>query len=174
MTDGERTEVPLSGDERAMLNAFLDAQRDTLAWKVSGLSPEQLKKAAVPPSPLTLLGLLRHLTEVEYFWMEAILLGEGSHLGMYSGVANPADGDRAWTDLDSHPMDEVMRHWKEACEASRRNAACLPDLDAPAAHLWDGEPVSLRWITVHMIREYARHIGHADFLRERIDGATGE
>jgi Protein of unknown function (DUF664) len=174
MADAERTEVPLNGDERVMLNAFLDAQRDTLAWKCSGLTPEQLKDAASPPSPLTLLGLLRHLTEVEYFWMEGVLLGEGSHLGMYSGHANPVEGDRAWTDLESPPVDEVMQNWKEACDASRRNAAALPDLDAPAARLWDNEPVTLRWITVHMIREYARHTGHADFLRERIDGATGE
>ena len=174
MTDGERTEVPLSGDERAMLNAFLDAQRDTLEWKCSGLTPEQLKEAAAPPSFLTLLGLLRHLTEVEYFWLEGILLGKGEHLGLYSGEANPAEGERAWTDLDSHTADVVMQNWKEACEASRRNAASLPDLHAAAAYPWDDEPVTLRWITVHMIREYARHTGHADLLRERIDGATGE
>ena len=174
MADEERTEVPLNGDERVMLNAFLDAQRDTLERKCAGLTPEQLKDAASPPSPLTLLGLLRHLTEVEYFWMEGILLGEGSHLGLYSGQANPADGDRTWTDLESNAVDDVMQNWKDACEASRRNAASLPDLDAAAAHLWDNEPVTLRWITVHMIREYARHTGHADFLRERIDGATGE
>ncbi len=174
MSDGERTGVPLSGDERAMLNAFLDAQRDTLAWKCSGLSPEQLKEAASPPSSLTLLGLLRHLTEVEYFWLEGILLARGDHLGLYSGQANPADGYRAWTDLDSDSVDDVMRNWETACEASRRNAASLPDLDTPAAQPWDGEPVTLRWITVHMIREYARHTGHADLLRERIDGATGE
>jgi uncharacterized damage-inducible protein DinB len=174
MADGERTEVPLSGDERTMLSAFLDAQRDTLAWKCSGLTPEQLKEAASPPSPLTLLGLLRHLTEVEYFWLEYILLDNADHLGVYSGQENPVDGDRAWTDLDSDPADEVLRKWTEARETSRRNAASLPDLDTPAARLWDNEPVSLRWITVHMVREYARHTGHADFLRERIDGATGE
>lgn len=174
MTDGGRTEVPLNGDEHAMLNAFLDAQRETLEWKCSGLTPEQLKDAAAPPSSLTLLGLLRHLTEVEYFWLEGILLGKGSHLGLYSGQANPVEGDRAWTDLESHPVDDVMRNWKTACEASRRNADSLPDLDAPAARPWDGEPVTLRWITVHMIREYARHTGHADLLRERMDGATGE
>jgi uncharacterized damage-inducible protein DinB len=138
------------------------------------LTPEQLKKAASPPSSLTLLGLLRHMTEVEYFWLEYILLDQASHLGMYSGQSNPVDGDRAWTDLDSHPADQVLQAWYEACEASRRNASSLPDLGSPAAHLWDDEPVNLRWITVHMIREYARHTGHADFLREQIDGATGE
>ncbi len=174
MAPVERTEPPLSGDERVMLGGFLDAQRSTLEWKCSGLTPEQLKEAASPPSLLTLLGLLRHMTEVEYFWLEYILLGKAGHLGMYSGQENPADGERAWTDLDSHPTDEVLRKWKEACETSRRNAASLPDLGSPAAQLWDDEPVNLRWITVHMIREYSRHDGHADLLRERIDGATGE
>src|SRR5450759_320455 len=98
-----------------MLGVFLDAQRSTLEWKCSGLTPEQLKEAASPPSLLTLLGLLRHMTEVEYFWLEYILLGRAGHLGMYSGQENPADGERAWTDLDSHPRDEVLRKWKEAC-----------------------------------------------------------
>src|SRR5579875_3747935 len=126
MTDGGRTAVPLNGDERVMLNAFLDAQRDTLEWKCSGLTPEQLKEAASPPSPLTLLGLLRHLTEVEYFWLEGILLSKGDHLGIYSGQANPAEGDGAWTDLESQAADEVLQNWRDACEASRRNAASLP------------------------------------------------
>jgi Protein of unknown function (DUF664) len=174
VTNGERTEVPLSGDERRMLNAFLDWQRDTLEWKCSGLTPEQLQEAALPPSRLTLLGLLRHLTEVEYFWLEYVLMGRADHLGTYSGEENPADGTRAWTDLDSHPADEVRRKWTEACEASRRNAASVSDLDTAAVLPWDDEPVNLRWITVHMTREYARHTGHADLLRERIDGATGE
>lgn len=174
MADGERTDVPLSGDERTMLNAFLDAQRDTLEWKCCDLTFHQLQEAASPPSRMTLLGLLRHLTEVEYFWLECILLNGTSHVGLYSGEANPADGVRAWTDLDSHSADQVLQNWKEACDASRRNAASLPDLDTPAALRWDDEPVTLRWITIHMIREYARHTGHADFLRERIDGATGE
>src|SRR5947209_20018733 len=112
-----------------MLNAFLDWQRDTLEWKCSGLTPEQMVEAASPPSPLTLLGLLRHLTEVEYFWLEYILLDKSENLGLYSGAANPVDGDRAWTDLDSHPADQVLQQWKDACEISRRNAASLPDLD---------------------------------------------
>jgi Protein of unknown function (DUF664) len=174
MADGGRTEVPLSGDDRTMLNAFLDAQRDTLEWKCSGLTAEKLKEAALPPSRLTLLGLLRHLTEVEYFWLEGILLRKGSNLGLYSGEANPAEGDRAWTDLDSNSAEDVLQRWREACQASRRNASSLPDLDTAAALPWDDEPVTLRWITVHIIREYARHTGHADLLRERIDGATGE
>ncbi|HLJ67313.1 MAG TPA: DUF664 domain-containing protein [Chloroflexota bacterium] len=174
MSDPVRTDVPLNGDERVMLNAFLDSQRDTLQWKCSALTPAQLMEAATPPSRLTLLGLLRHLTEVEYFWLELILTGNAAHRGLYSGETNPADGDRAWTDLNSQPADQVMQNWKDACETSRCNAGSLPDLDTPAAYPWDGQPVTLRWITVHMIREYSRHIGHAHLLRERIDGATGE
>lgn len=157
-----------------MLNAFLDAQRDTLECKCSGLAPDQMREVASPPSLLTLLGLLRHMTEVEYFWLEYILLDKPNNLGMYSGEGNPVDGIRAWTELESRSTEEVMQDWKAACEAARRNAASLPDLDATAAVLWDDEPVNLRYITIHMIREYARHIGHADLLRERIDGATGE
>jgi hypothetical protein len=157
-----------------MLNAFLDWQRDTIEWKCSGLTPDQMKQVASPPSSMTLLGVVRHLTEVEYFWFEGILLSEGGHLGRYSGQPNPAEGSRAWTDLDSHPAEDVLVAWRHACDTSRRNAASLPSLDTPAARDWDGEPVTLRWITVHMIREYARHTGHADFLRESIDGATGE
>lgn len=173
MDDVRKIEVPLSG-ERPMLEGFLDAQRETLEWKCMGLTAEQMKEAAVPPSPLTLLGLLRHLTEVEYFWFENMLMGKADHPGTYSGAKNPVDGEKAWTHLDSHPVEEVLKNWKEACATSRRNAASLPDLDSPAVLSWDGEPVTLRWITVHMTREYARHTGHADLLRERIDGATGE
>ncbi len=174
MVDGQRTEVPLNGDERTMLNAFLDWQRDTLEWKCSGLTPEQMTEATIPPSRLTLLGLLRHLTEVEYFWFDYVLMGHPGSLGMYSVEKNPAAGDEAWTALDSHRSVEVVERWREATETSRRNAASLPNLDSPAALPWDDEPVNLRWITVHMTREYARHTGHADLLRERIDGATGE
>ena len=174
MTTMRTTEVPLNGSERAMLDAFLDSQRETLEWKCSDLTPEQLRRQALSPSALSLLGLLRHLTEVEYFWFEYILTGEHDHLGMYSGVPNPAEGLRAWTALDSHSADEVLDGWKQACDASRRHSADLPSLDAPAAVPWDGQPVALRWITVHMTREYARHVGHADLIREHIDGLTGE
>lgn len=171
MSEFKRTFPPLSGSERDMLNAFLEYQRDTLEWKCSGLSPDQLKEAASPPSPLTLLGLLRHMTKVEYHWFESVLLDRRDHAGMYSSEGSP-EGD--WTELDSHSPEVVLQRWKQACEASRGNAASVTNLDATAARFWDDEPVMLRWITIHMIEEYARHIGHADFLRERIDGEIGE
>lgn len=171
MNSSERTFPPLRGAERDMLNGFLQYQRDTLEWKCSALSAEQLKEAASSPSPLTLLGLLRHMTRVEYHWFENVLLDRRDHAGIYRFEENP-DGD--WTALNSHSPEEVFRSWKEACELSRRAVASVPDLDSTAARPWDQQPVMLRWIMVHMIEEYARHIGHADFLRERIDGQTGE
>lgn len=153
-----------------MLNGFLDYQRDTLEWKCSGLSPEQMKDAASPPSPLTLLGLLRHMTVVEYHWFEFVLLGSREHQGMYT--SHSSEGD--WTELDSHSVKEVFEGWEQSSAASRAAVASIPTLETTASELWDDQPVMLRWIMVHMIEEYSRHIGHADFLRERIDGETGE
>lgn len=171
MRDSERRFPPLSASDREMLNGFLDYQRDTLEWKCSGLSADQLKEAASSPSPMTLLGLLRHMTVVEYHWFENVLLDRRDHAGMYiSGESPEAD----WSDLQSVSAEEVLRRWREACQASRENAASIASLDDAAAREWDNEPVTLRWITTHMIEEYARHNGHADLLRERIDGETGE
>ncbi|HZT97623.1 MAG TPA: DinB family protein [Chloroflexota bacterium] len=171
MKDSERRFPPLSGSERDVLNGFLDYQRDTLEWKCSGLTEAQMKEPlASHHSPLTLLGLLRHMTEVEYFWFENVLLDRNDHFRMYS--KEDPEGD--FKDLGSCSAEEVMRRWKEACDTARRNAATLPEFDSTAARNWDDQPVMLRWIVAHMIEEYARHNGHADLLRERIDGETGE
>ncbi|SRR5579884_116425 len=172
MRASERRFPPLSGSERDVLNGFLDYQRDTLEWKCSGLTGDQLKERVVPPSPMTLLGLLRHMTEVEYFWFEDILLNRQDHFRLYSPLPDKPDGD--WQDLDSHTPEEVLSSWKEACAVARQNAAAMEGLDSPAAREWDGQPVMLRWILAHMIEEYARHNGHADLFREGIDGETGE
>jgi uncharacterized damage-inducible protein DinB len=167
-SDFERIDVPARGSERELLGAFLDFHRQTLEWKCAGLTPEQLKAAVSSPSPLTLLGLLRHLTEAEQYWFDVVLLG-GSGPGVY-------EGEDPWVDLDRHSVEEVTRRWQQTCETSRQNAASVASLDDLAARhrFWDGETVTLRWIMIHMIEEYARHNGHADFLRERIDGETGE
>ncbi len=164
----ERTEVPPRSGEREMLGAFLDFHRDTMEWKCSGLTSAQLKDPASPPSPLTLLGLLRHLAEAEHYWFDTLLVG-GSKPAVYEG-ASP------WDELDAYTVDEVIRRWKQTCETSRRNVASVPSCDQAAAlgRFWDGELVNLRWILIHMIEEYARHNGHADLLRERIDGARGD
>jgi uncharacterized damage-inducible protein DinB len=167
-TDINRIDPPPRGNERELLEAFLDFHRQTLEWKCSGLTPEQLKAAASPPSPLTLLGLLRHCAEVEHYWFDFILLGSPDPV-VY-------EGEDLWSDLDRHSVEEVVHRWEQACQTSRQNVSSLPSLDHPAGRPrhWDGETVTLRWIMIHAIEEYARHNGHADFLRERIDGATGE
>ena len=164
----QRIDPPPRGSERELLEAFLESHRQTLEWKCAGLTPDQLKDTASPPSPLTLLGLLRHLAEVEHYWFATVLLG-GPESDIY-------EGEDEWGDLDRHSVEEIVGRWKQTCETSRRNVASIPSLDHPAsrARSWDGETVSLRWIMIHMIEEYARHNGHADFLRERIDGQTGE
>jgi hypothetical protein len=113
------------------------------------------------------------MTQVEYFWFSWILKGQDVDVALYISSAN-RDGD--WTELDSHSVEDVFSRWKQAIQVSRENAASIPGLDAPAARVNppDPEPVPLRWIMIHMIEEYARHNGHADLLRERIDGETGE
>ena len=150
------------------MDTFLESHRQTLEWKCSGLTPEQLKSAVCPPSPLTLLGLLRHMTEVEDYWFHTVLLGAPDR-AIY-------EGEDCWRVLNRHSVEEVLGRWKEACEASRRNAASVASLDhlSGQPRSWDGETVTLRWILIHMIEEYARHNGHADFLRERIDGRVGQ
>ena len=168
----ERTEVKPLGGEREMIEAFLDHHRDTLEWKCSGLTEEQLKRRACEPSNLTLLGILRHMAEVEYYWCEHILLGNDDNLDFFCSAEDP-DGD--FNDLNSHPAELVLRRWQDACETSRAHVQTIDNLNLVAvkAPTWDPNPVSLRYILIHLIEEYARHNGHADLLRERIDGETG-
>jgi uncharacterized damage-inducible protein DinB len=175
MRPEQRRFPSLTGTDRDIINGFLEYQRDTLEWKCSGLSDDQLKTRAVSPSPLTLLGLLRHMTVVEYHWFEFILTGSREHQQLYiTGADRAAGREPDWNDLDSVSVEDVVKRWHEACDIARSNVAAMETLDTPAFHEWDDAPVALRWILVHMIEEYARHIGHADFLREKIDGETGE
>jgi|SRR5581483_5250768 len=172
VSQSERSPVNPLGSEREILTGYLDRHRDTLEWKCSGLSHEQLSERACAPSELTLLGLLRHMAEVEYYWFESVLLGKDDNLGVFGSEEDP-DGD--FTDLGSHSPEFVLSHWKQACEAARQAAGSVADLDqvAEKPRSWDGARVSLRYILAHMVEEYARHNGHADLLRERIDGQTG-
>ena len=168
MSEDQRTETPTVGDERAMLTAFLDFHRDTLAWKCSGLTDEQLALRSTEPSSMSLLGLLRHLTEVERGWFVATIAGEEVTPTYYS--ADKYDGE--FDDLDTHSVAEVFETWQAACARSREIAAAR-SLDFEGSRR--DEKFSLRWVLIHMIEEYARHNGHADLLRERIDGgAIGE
>ncbi len=169
MTEPTRIDPPLVAGEREMLDSWLDYQRATLALKCAGLSDEQLRERSVPPSSLSLLGLVRHMTEVERGWFRRTLEGEDAPAVYYS-EENP-DGD--FDDLDSPEPAEVFATWRGECDLAREAAARADSLDVTAGER-DGSPFSLRWILVHMIEEYARHNGHADLIRERIDGATGD
>jgi uncharacterized damage-inducible protein DinB len=164
-----RPEFSMTGDEAEILWSMLDYYRSTLLWKCQGLSEDQLRRRSVPPSELSLLDLLRHLAGAERHWFQRVLLGRDLE-PLYSVTA---DGE---TDpQDPTPAGEVVRRFLRACDESRSisSARSLDDV-VPAARTGYGRPASLRFIAVHMIEEYARHCGHADLLRETIDGEVGD
>jgi uncharacterized damage-inducible protein DinB len=163
----ERRDPPSTGDERALLEAFLEFHRATLARKCDGLDAAQLRRRSVPPSSLSLLGLVRHMAEVERSWFRRTLAGEDAPPRYYS--EDDPDGD--FDNLDDADPAEAFAAWRSECEHARRLAAAA-SLEQTGRRR--GEAYSLRWILLHMIEEYARHNGHADLLRERIDGAVGE
>jgi uncharacterized damage-inducible protein DinB len=164
----DRFEPPQVGDERATLEGFLDFHRDTLLWKCAGLGDEQLRERSVPPSQLSLHGLVRHLAAVERSWFRQRFAGQDVPDLFYT-EDNP-DGDF----LDTAGADAAadVATFRAEVEAVKRTVRDR-SLDETFTDQ-RGRTFSLRWIYVHMIEEYARHNGHADLLRERIDGATGE
>ncbi|MEH0401653.1 DinB family protein [[Kitasatospora] papulosa] len=170
MTTDERSAPALDAAERTMLEGWLDYHRVTLAMKCAGLTDAQLREASVPPSEFTLLGLVRHLAENERGWFREVLAGE--ELPPIYGTEEDPDGEFHVTEEDT--WEEARTTWEAEIEAARANAAKL-GLDGLSAGVGKaGKPFTLRWIYTHMIEEYARHNGHADLVRERIDGATGE
>jgi uncharacterized damage-inducible protein DinB len=166
--DDDRPKPPLVADEREMLRAFLEFHRATLAMKCAGLSDEDLRRRSMPPSTLSLLGLVRHMAEVERTWFRKIVNGEDIPLvwspdGDYQVAYDPTDGTRA----------QAFAAWEAEVAHARRIERAAESLDVTAHNpRWD-EDVSLRLVMMHMMHEYARHNGHADFLREGIDGVTG-
>ncbi len=168
MIDGQRHQPVLAGDERATLTSILQWQRDTLMMKCAGLTEEQLRTKAVPPSGLSLLGLVRHLAEVERGWFRNVLAGEDVR-GYF-----PQNEAGEWTEFHVEDADvaDSFRIWAQTCERSRAIVDAAESLDVTGE--FGDQPYSLHYILTHMIEEYARHNGHADLLREVIDGATGE
>jgi uncharacterized damage-inducible protein DinB len=160
--------MPRVADERTMLEAWLDWHRQTLLMKCAGLSAEQLKRRSTAPSTLTLHGLVRHMAEVERDWFRICFAGQDLH-ALYSTAAWPnADFD----DLaDADPAADFATFAEEIRLA--RAATGGRSLDDTFVHPQRHIEINLRWVYVHMIEEYARHNGHADLLRERIDGVTG-
>jgi hypothetical protein len=153
-------------DERSALQAWLDFHRGTLLWKCAGLTHEQLSIRSVEPSTLSLLGLVRHMAEVEAWWFRTNLTGVAAH-GFFG-----EDGDEDFDNLDQVPAEEVFARFRSECELADAAAADLPLETTFSTRR--GNELDLRWIYLHMIEEYARHNGHADLLRERIDGVTGD
>ncbi len=170
----ERPEPPPQPDERTALESFLDYFRATLRWKAEGLTDEQARTASVEPSIMSIAGLLRHMAEVERHWFQMYLRGDAEdrlfwHIGPDADMEVPDDGT----------LDQCLALYDREVATSREIAAgyalddlsALNDLDRGLGFDW--QP-NLRWIMVHMIEEYARHCGHADLVRERIDGAVGD
>lgn len=153
-----------------MLDQWLDYHRATLRRKCTGLDDEQLRTASCPPSSLTLLGLVRHLTDVERGWFLRGVAGRSANQipPLYYSNEDP-EGD--FENLDSASTQSVLDAY-EAAIADVRAAVAGAELDQTFDD--GGTPRSVRWVYLHMIEEYARHNGHADLIRERIDGATGE
>jgi uncharacterized damage-inducible protein DinB len=165
----ERVIPPPQAAEREMLAAWLDLQRSTLAMKCDGLSDEQLREQAMPPSRLSLLGLVRHMAEVERNWFRPLLAGEPM-AGIWA-PDGPLDPEPAFDEAATADVAQAFATWRSECERAGELIEAADSLDVTG--LRDGMRFSLRWVMVHMIEEYARHNGHADLLRERIDGTTG-
>ncbi len=170
MTTPERTEPATLGAEREMLDGWLDYHRATLEMKCADLNDEQLRLASAAPSEMSLLGLVRHMAEVERSWFRNILAGEGVD-SLY--CEDDRDGDFHVTEQDTYA--EAYAAWQAEIVRARELAAAhgLDDVGKSPSR-GSGDTFNLRWIITHMIEEYARHNGHADLLRERIDGATGD
>jgi len=158
------------GDERATLLEFLRCQRLTLQVKCEGLDAEQLARRAVEPSTMSLLGLVRHMADVERGWFRRRFAGQDVPK-RYQSDDEP-DGDFDGAEADEAVVREAWTAWHEEV-AFAEGFARDTDLDF-VGHDWAGSPISLRELLVHMIEEYARHNGHADLLRECIDGRMGQ
>ena len=166
--DIDRPSPPTITDERGSLDAWLEFHRATLLMKCAGLEPEQLAIRSCPPSSLSLLGLVRHMTEVEPWFHDF----DGRPTGEWYSTDDDPDG--AFDSVDPAHADADLAAYDASVERARA-AVAGRDLDEISPEPGDeGQPVSLRWIYQHMVEEYARHNGHADLLRERIDGATGD
>ncbi len=160
-----RPETPPSAEPIAMLSAFLDFQRATLLWKVSGLTDEELRRPMVP-SGTNLLALVKHSAAVETSWFQITFAG----LNVRNAWSKD-DPDGDWRIEPADTTDGIIASYVDACEKSRAivKTAAWDDIAKR-----EDRPVSLGWILCHMLEEVSRHVGHADILREQIDGATGE
>jgi uncharacterized damage-inducible protein DinB len=158
-------------DERTTLIEYLRAYRVTLEMKCADLDAEQLARRAVPPSTMSLLGLVRHMAEVERHWFRRVMANEQAPK-LYGGGA---DRDRDWDGARADPqqVEEAWASWRREVRFAEQLIAGTGDLGT-LGRMPDGRTIQLREVLVHMIEEYARHCGHADLLRERVDGRVGQ
>jgi len=163
-----RPKLPKLADERVTLTAYLDYQRATFELKCRGVDSQRLSERTVPPSAMSLHGLLRHLSGVERWWFQQQFLGADVPMLYYTDE----DPDQDFESLDGD-IDQAFAIWHAECDRSREIVAAAGSLADTGHSLRDGSEFSLRWLLVMMTCEYARHNGHADLLRERIDGAIG-
>ncbi|MDX8148990.1 DinB family protein [Lentzea sp. BCCO 10_0061] len=164
----ERPSPPMQAGERETLRAFLDFHRATLAMKCDGLSDDDLRRRSMPPSTLTLLSLVRHMAEVERTWFRKVINGEDIPL-----VWSDSGDYQVAYDASESTRSEAFEAWQAEVEHSRRIEREAESLDVTGYQPRWEEHVSLRLVMNHLCHEYARHNGHADFLREGIDGVTG-
>jgi uncharacterized damage-inducible protein DinB len=164
----ERIGPPLAGDERETLRAFLDYHRATLAMQCDGLDDEDLRRRAVPTSALTLLGLVRHMAEVERAWFRRTVDRQDIPLVW----SDEGDFQTAY-DASGATRAQAFAAWREEVAHARRIERAAPSLDMVVpCEKWGGD-TTLRMVMLHLIHEYARHNGHADLLREAVDGTVG-
>ena len=157
--------------ERATLLDYLRAQRLTLEMKCADLDAAQLARRSVPPSTMSLLGLVRHMADVEREWFRRVMAQSDAPPVYWSEDVPDAD----WLGAVADPavVDDAWRAWREEVAFAEKFVADAPDLGIKGI-MEDGTSIALREVLVHMIEEYARHCGHADLLRERIDGRVGQ
>ncbi|MFE7774004.1 DinB family protein [Streptomyces sp. NPDC057445] len=167
MTD-TRVPPPLHGNERETLRAYLDYHRATLAMKCEGLSDDDLRRRSMPPSTLSLLGLVRHMAEVERTWFRRVIAGED-----IAFVWSAESDYQVAYDATHATRSEAFDAWEAEVGHARRIEREADSLEVTGHVARWGEDVSLRFVMLHLIHEYARHNGHADFLREGIDGVVG-
>ncbi|MEU6764696.1 DinB family protein [Streptomyces sp. NPDC046853] len=168
MTSDARIDPPHIGGERDTLRAFLDYHRATLAMKCEGLSDEELRQRSMPPSTLSLLGLVRHMAEVERAWFRRVFEDNDAPM-----VWSDKIDFQAAYDASASTRAEAFTAWEAEVENSRRVERKADSLDLTGNQPRWGEEVSLRMVMVHVLLEYGRHNGHADFLREGVDGTVG-
>jgi uncharacterized damage-inducible protein DinB len=169
--DQPRRRETIEGDERTLLTEYLRSHRLTLELKCSGLDAEALARRAVEPSTLSLLGLVRHMADVERGWFRRVMAGRDDPR-LFSSPTD-RDGDFDGAVADPTVVAEAFAAWREEWAFTDRFVADAPDLDVKGDIDGTGRMITLREVLVHMIEEYARHNGHADLLRERIDGRIG-